>query len=438
MDQRTLKTTVDASRQRGAAVSLRGKFRVPGGLGTIVIGVAILVVAVIVWVAQPNRAAPGTFNRLAGGTNQAMPVGIAKAVSGDITLTMNALGTVTPMATVTVKPQVSGQLVKINFTEGQIVHAGDVLAQIDPKPYQAALDQVKGQLARDEAQLANAKVDLVRYQTLIMQNSIAQQVLDTQAALVRQDEAIVKTDVANVETAEINLNYSTIKSPITGRLGLRQVDLGNLVTAGQSTGIVVVTQLQPISVVFTVPEDSIGDVMAEVNGKATLATDAYDRAQNVKLATGMLSTVDNEIDPTTGTVKMRAMFDNSKGELFPNQFVNIRLFVKTLHDQIVIPSAAVQRGAQGTFVYAVNDDHTVSMRTVMLGQAQDDRIAVMSGVSPGDTVVIDGADRLREGARVMLPGEEPPAPKTQQGQGRAQGAARGQGQGGARGGGRGG
>jgi multidrug efflux system membrane fusion protein len=416
---RTQKRDVDAAADSRRLAGQSHSSRIPGGFRTIVIAAAIAIVGLVVWLIQP--APQRNLNRFAG-PNQALPVGVAKAELSDITLTMNALGTVTPLATVTIKPQVSGQLLKINFTEGQMVQGGDVLAQIDPRPYQAALDQVKGQLARDEAQLANAKTDLARYQTLIAQNSIAQQQVDTQSALVRQVEATVKTDQANIEAAQINLNYSTIRSPITGRVGLRQVDLGNLLTAGQATGIAVVTQLQPISVVFTVPEDSIGDIMAEVNGKATLLADAYDRGQTMKLAAGKLSTVDNQIDTTTGTVKLRATFDNAKEELFPNQFVNIRLFVKTLHDQLVVPSAAVQRGASGTFVYVVSDDHTANMRPVTLGQTQDDRVAITMGLKPGETVVIDGADRLREGAKVLLPGEEPqPAAAPQQGRGQGPG-----------------
>jgi multidrug efflux system membrane fusion protein len=367
-----------------------------------------------------------------------LPVGVATAMSGDLDVSLNALGTVTPLATVTVKPQVSGPLIKIAFTEGETVRQGQVLAEIDPRPFQAALDQTKGQLARDEAQLANAEVDLNRYQMLIAQNSIAQQQVDSQAALVRQDQAIVKTDQANVETAQINLGYTTIASPINGRVGLRQVDVGNLVTAGQATGIVVVTQLEPISVVFTVPEDDISDVMAQVNGKATLTVDAYDRAQTKKLASGTLSTVDNQIDTATGSVKMRAIFDNAKGDLFPNQFVNIKLFVKTLHDQIVLPSSAVQRGASGTFVYVVNEDHTVSIRPIMIGLTEGDRVSIAQGVMVGDMVVIDGADRLRDGATVVLPGEQPPpaaAPQAR-GQQNGQGGRRGGGgRGGRRGGG---
>ncbi len=407
MDQRTGKNPFDPPGLDDTAVrGRRGIIRfVPGGTKTIVVGLAALLVALLVWAIKPNpNARPA--NPFFAGRNAPVPVGIAKVAQGDIDVTLNALGTVVPLATVTVKPQVGGQLVKINFDEGQTVRAGQVLAEIDPRPYQATLDQAQGQLARDQAQLANAQVDLNRYQTLSTQNSIAQQQVDTQAALVRQLQGTVKSDQANVESATINLDYSSIKSPITGRVGLRQVDLGNVVIAGQATGIAVVTQLQPISVLFPVPEDSIDQIMARLRQGAHLGAQAFDRAQTRMIAAGTLATLDNQIDTTTGTVKLRAVFDNADNLLFPNQFVNVRLLVDTLHDQIVTPVAAVQRGASGTFVYVVNPDHTVSMRAVTLGVTNDDRVAIAQGLQPGETVVVDGADRLRDGAHVILPGEQ--------------------------------
>lgn len=413
MDQRLDKGPYDPLRSDDpAARRRRGWTRfVPGGMKTVVVSTAVLLVALLVWAIQPNPNTQRTRNPFfAGGRNAPMPVGIAKASLGDVDVTLNALGTVTPIATVTVKPQVGGQLIKIDFQEGELVRAGQTLAEIDPRPYQATLDQAEGQLARDQAQLANAQVDLNRYQTLLAQNSIAQQQADTQAALVRQLQGTVKGDQANVESAQINLDYANVKSPITGRVGLRQVDLGNVLIAGQSTGVVVVTQLQPISVVFSVPEDSIDPIMLRMKTGAKLTAQAYDRAQTHLIATGTLSTVDNQIDTTTGTVKLRAIFDNADNLLFANQFVNVRLLVNTLHDQIVVPVAAIQRGASGTFVYVVNPDHSVSMRGVTLGQTNNDRVAIAQGLMSGDTVVVDGADRLRDGAKVLLPGEALPSP----------------------------
>jgi multidrug efflux system membrane fusion protein len=284
-----------------------------------------------------------------------------------------------------------------------MVRAGDVLAEIDPRPFQAALDQAKGQLARDDAALANAKVDRGRFQSLWDQQAISQQQLATQTALVKQDEGVVESDKANVQAAAINLGYTRITSPIAGRVGLRQVDVGNLIQAGQSNGIAVVTQLQPISVLFSLPEDDITQLMQQVNAGATLSVDAYDRTQRHKLSSGKLAAVDTQIDTTTGTVKLRASFDNGDNALFPNQFVNVRLLVSQLHNQTIVPGAAIQRGSEGTYVYVVNADKTASMRTVTLGPSEADRVSVVQGLKRGDVVVVDGADRLRDGAAVTLP-----------------------------------
>jgi multidrug efflux system membrane fusion protein len=367
-----------------------------GGAKTMWIGLGILLLALVLYLVYPTAQ---TKTRASG----PMPVAVVTATNGDITVTLDALGTVTPLATVTVRPQVSGNLLKFYFQEGQIVKAGEVLAQIDPAPYQAALDQAKGALAKDEASLANAKLDLKRYQALFAQNATSQQTLATQQALVRSDEGVIVSDKANVETAAINLGYTRIVSPVSGRVGIRQVDIGNLIQAGQTTGIVVVTQLQPMSVLFSLPEDNIGDVMERVNAGATLEADAYDRDQTHKLATGTLSAVDSQIDTTTGTVKLRAMFANTDNALFPQQFVNVRLLVNTLHDQTIVPSSAIQRGAEGTYVYVVESDSTVTMRTVTLGVTENDRVAITQGLKPGDVVVVDGADRLRDGESVILP-----------------------------------
>jgi membrane fusion protein, multidrug efflux system len=310
---------------------------------------------------------------------------------------------VTPLATATVRPQVGGMLVKLNFTEGQMVKAGQTLAQIDPRPYQAALDQVRGQLARDAATLANAKVDLERYQTLLGQNAISQQQVATQAALVQSTQGVLVADQANVEAARINLGYTSIVSPVAGRAGIHLVDIGNIVQAGQTTGIVVVTQLQPMSVLFTIPEDSVHKILDRVNGGATLPVDAYDRSQTTKITSGNLSAVDTVVDPTTGSVKLRALFDNADNKLFPAQFVNIRLLVETLHNQTVVPVAAIQRGADGSFVFVVTPEKTVNQRNVTTGVQDGDNIQILAGLKAGDTVVVDGADRLRDGADVEIP-----------------------------------
>jgi multidrug efflux system membrane fusion protein len=371
----------------------------PGGAKTFWLIIGLLLVGLLVWAIRPGEVAQRSGR---GGFGGPQPVGAASVAKGDIQITLNALGTVTPLATVTVRPQVSGQIVRFNFTEGQMVKAGEVLAEIDPRTYRAAYDQAKGQLERDKATLANAQVDLKRDQALYAQKAVSQQILDTQAALVRSTAATVKSDQAAVESAAINLGYTRVTSPVAGRVGLRQVDVGNLVQAGQTNGIVVVTQEQPISVMFSLPEDNISDVLSRVHQGATLSVEAYDRGQTVKLATGTLATVDNVIDPTTGTVKMRAMFDNADGALFPNQFVNVRLLVNTLHNQTWVPASAIERGSQGAFVYVVQPDKTAAMRSVTLGAQDGDRIAIMKGLNPGETVVTDGADRLRDGAEVTV------------------------------------
>src|SRR6202050_1126684 len=364
----------------------------------IVGGIALLVLIVIG--ARYRAAAPPPTGR--GGLNGPLTVGVASVTKGDIPITINALGTVTPLATVTVHPQINGPLVKIAFTEGQTVKRGDLLVQIDPRPYQAALDQAAGQLNPDQAALANAKVDLERYKTLLAQNSVSDQTYATQVATVAQDEATVATDRANLEAAQLNLDYCRITSPVAGLVGLRQVDIGNLMQANTST-IVVVTQMQPMSVLFTVPEDSLSEVLQRLRAGQKLGVEAYDRSLTNKIASGTLSNSDNEIDTTTGTLKLRAMFDNSKLELFPTQFVTAHLILETLHDQIIVSGAAVLNGAQGSYVYLVNADNTVSMRPVVVGPSAGEVVFITKGLASGQTVVVDGADQLRDGAKIMLP-----------------------------------
>jgi membrane fusion protein, multidrug efflux system len=331
-----------------------------------------------------------------------IPVGVAPAEKGDMPVTLSQLGTVTPLAVVTVKTQISGYLMQVAFQEGQMVKKGDFLAQIDPRPYQVALEQAEAQLAKDQALLKNAQIDLDRYNTLVAQNSIARQTRDTQVSLVAQYQATVKSDQAQIDAQKLNLTYCRIVSPVTGRVGLRQVDAGNYVQTSDTNGIVVVTQLQPISVIFTLPEDNLPEVMKRLSAGATLGVTAYDRTGSTELAQGRLDTVDNQIDTTTGTVKLRAIFANEQETLFPNQFVNIKLLVNTLHDAVIVSNSAIQRGAPGTFVYVVKPDHTVAVEKVKIGPTDSQRIAILSGLEPGESVVVDGTDRLRDGAKVTV------------------------------------
>jgi multidrug efflux system membrane fusion protein len=337
-----------------------------------------------------------------GAQQQNVPVVVQPAKSGDIGVYINGLGAVTPLATVTIKTRVDGELQQVLFKEGQIVRKGELLAVIDPRTYEAALLQAQGQMIRDKALLANAKIDLERYKTLFEQDSIAQQQVATQESLVTQYEGTVKIDQAAIDTAKVNLIYCHITAPVAGRVGLRQVDPGNIVHAADTNGIVVITQLQPISVVYTMPEDNIPDVMQRLQAGQKLEVDAWDRAETTKLEAGSLLTMDNQVDPSTGTVKLRAQFDNAKFAMFPSQFVNTHMLVETRHNATLIPSAAIQRGTPGTFVYVVKPDNTVSVRVIKLGPQEQDRAAVDSGVAPGDNVVIDGADKLRDGAQVTI------------------------------------
>jgi membrane fusion protein, multidrug efflux system len=332
----------------------------------------------------------------------ATPVVAAAAALGDIDISLNALGTVTSLATVTIRSQISGYLVKVAYEEGQIVKKGDLLAEIDSRPYELALALAQGSLARDKALLATAQLDLKRYQDLAKTNAISRQQLDTQASLVVQYEATILSDQAQIDTAKLNIAYCHIVAPVSGRVGLRLVDQGNYVTAGDATGLVVITQLQPISVIFTTAEDNLPQIQKRLRANATLQATAFDRTGVTKLSVGELKTLDNQIDTTTGTVKLRAIFANEDDNLFPNQFVNIQLLVDVLHQATIIPTSAVQRGAPGTFVYLIDADSTVSVKPIDLGPGSGERVAVRSGLSPGDRMVIDGADRLRNGAKVVI------------------------------------
>ncbi len=344
--------------------------------------------------------ASGKGKRGPGGAMPPAPVGVATAKQSDLKVYIDGLGSVTPRATVTVHTQVAGQLLRVLYQEGQMVHRDQLLAEIDPRPFQAALDQAQGTLMRDQALLDEARIDLVRYTTLFAQDSVAKQTLDTQVALVRQYEGTVKTDQGALDAARVNLTYTRITAPVAGRVGLRQVDPGNLVQMSDTNGIVIITQLQPIDVEYIIPQDDIPRVTRAMHGKEPVAVDSFDRENKNKLASGAVLTMDNQIDVTTGTVKMKASFPNQDLALFPNQFVNTHMLVEVLKDATVIPSSAVQRGSIGTFVFAVTPDKTVTVHQIKLGPSDKDSVAVVSGVNVGDVLVVDGADKLKEGAKV--------------------------------------
>jgi multidrug efflux system membrane fusion protein len=332
-------------------------------------------------------------------------VGVGVARHADIPVYIDALGTVTPSASVTVTPQVSGVLTQVGFQEGQMVRAGQLLAQIDPRPFQLALMQAQGTLQKDEASLEAANVTLARYQTLLAQDSIARQDVDTQAATAKQLQGTVLTDQAAVGTAKLNLEWTRITAPVSGRIGLRVVDIGNYIAAASSTGIAVITELAPIDVEFAVPQDRIPQLQARIAANGRIAVTAYDRTRTTTLDSGTFLSLNNVSDTQTGTVRAKARFANAKNTLFPSQFVNARILLDTLHDAIVVPVTALRHGPSGDFVYVLNDDHTVTQRAVTQGQSTDDVAAIATGLQVGERVITEGADRLKDGARVTLPGE---------------------------------
>jgi membrane fusion protein, multidrug efflux system len=377
------------------------------------LAVILLIVVAVYWLRTPSGdAQTSAKNRRSGSGALDVPVVTAKVQTGDLDVYLSGLGTVTALNTVTLKSRVDGQLDKVLFQEGQMVSTGQLLAEIDPRPFQVQLAQAEGQLVRDQALLTNAQIDLERYRTLFKEDSIPKQQLDTQESLVRQFEGTIKADQSQVDNAKLQLIYCRITAPITGRVGLRLVDVGNMVHAADTTGLLVITQVQPITLVFTLPEDNLPAVLARMKGKQQLTVAAFDREQKKLLATGTLQSIDNQIDPTTGTVKLKAVFANADGALFPNQFVNARILIDTLHNVTLVPNAAIQRSPQSTFVYTVNSDNTVAAKNVEVKLTQGDQTAIARGLNPGETVVIDGVDKLQPGTKVVARTAEQGQPRS--------------------------
>jgi multidrug efflux system membrane fusion protein len=409
------------------------------------------VIAVGVWYYRSSRvasqaadsAAPGAPSKGKGGAGAGgfvVPVVVAMAQRGDLPVYFNGLGTVTAFNTVTVRSRVDGQLISVAFKEGQFVHQGDLLAQIDPRPFQVQLEQAMGQLAKDQAQRKDAEVNLERFKLLFTEGVIPQQQLDTQAALVGQFDGAIASDQSQIDSAKLNLTYSRITAPISGRIGLRLVDAGNIVHATDATGLLVITQLQPISVIFSLPQDQLPQVNAKLHAGVQLVVDAYDRDDTAKIASGKLQTIDNQIDLTTGTYKLKSMFSNEDNALFPNQFVNVHLLVDTKHNLIIVPAAAIQRGPQGTYVYAAvkdsaSKDTLAKIATVTIAQTTGDSVGLSAGLNPNDVVVIDGQDKLQDGSKINPSfstggngaGRSSSAPAAGQGAPKAGSSAKGQG-----------
>src|SRR5437867_9460601 len=380
----------------GVASRLR---RHPYALGSIALLIAVL--------GGGTLALSGPWRSTAGaqGSVPASPrilVVAAAARTRDVRVYLNGLGSVTPLNTVTVRSRVDGELIAVRFQEGQIVSSGELLAEIDSRPFEAQLTQFEGQLERDQALLDNARLDLKRFQVLVTTDAVPRQQLDTQASLVRQLEGTVKNDQGQIDATKVQLVYCRITSPIAGRVGLRLVDPGNIVHATDTGGLVIITQLQPITVIFTIPEDSIPTVLEQLRRGVRLAVEAYDREQRKKLAEGALLTIDNEVDPTTGTVRLKAEFPNTDSRLFPSQFVNARLLIETRRGATVVPTAAIQSSPRGPFVYVVRPDRTVGARQVTVGVTDGDDVSIERGLAIGEQVVVEGAERLRDGAAIEI------------------------------------
>jgi multidrug efflux system membrane fusion protein len=364
----------------------------------------------VLWSVLASAKAASAAKAAAAKGPPPIPVVAAKSRKGDIGVYYSGLGAVTPLATVTVRTRVGGQLMNVRYREGDTVHQGDLLVEIDDGPYQAALTQAEGALLRDQASLENARIDLVRYQQLAPQKAIPEQQLATQQAAVHQDEGVVKLDEGQIESAKVNLAYCKIAAPATGRIGLRLVDPGNIVQTADTNGLLVITQMDPISAIFTISEDQLQVVLQKMAAGQTLEVDAYDRAGKTKLAQGTLTTLDNQIDPATGTLKLRATFPNGKGALYPNQFVNAKLLVQEKHGVTLVSTAAVQRNSQATYVYVVKADSTVTIRSIAIGATEGDDSEVTAGLTPGEVVVMTGVDKLQEGSKVaaQIPSASPP------------------------------
>ncbi len=371
--------------------------------------ICLLLVAGTFWYFHNTGSGENKSGKGAGKSGGPVPVSVATAKKGDIEIYLNGLGNITPPSTATVHTRVDGQLMRILFREGQYVREGDLLAELDARPFEAQLEQAEGQLMRDTALLEDARINLQRYKILFKEDSIAKQQLDTQMSLVKQYEGAVTNDKGLVDNAKLQIIYTKITAPFGGRVGLRQVDLGNIVHASDASGVVVITQLQPITAIFTLPEDDIPQVNGRMQSNGKIVAEAWDRDNKNRITTGTVIAIDNQVDPTTGTVKLRAEFENKDNALFPSQFVNIRCHVDTKKDVILVPVSAIQHGSPGSFVYLVKSDNTVTVRPVKIDVSEGEKVAIAGGLNEGDVVVTDGSDNLREGAKITIPEKSPQA-----------------------------